>query len=71
MAVFGLGTLPLMLTIALSKGLITLPMRNLIRKVTPVFMILFALVLLFRGLLIDLPESIDTWMLMGYLPMCE
>jgi sulfite exporter TauE/SafE len=71
MAVFGLGTLPLMLTIAISRGLISLPMRNLIRKVTPAFMILFALLLLFRGLRIDLPESIDTWMLMGYLPMCE
>lgn len=71
MALFGLGTLPLMLMITVSKGFISLPMRNFIRKATPVFMVLFALVLLFRGLLVDLPESIDTWMLMGYLPMCE
>ncbi|MBK8501219.1 MAG: sulfite exporter TauE/SafE family protein [Saprospiraceae bacterium] len=71
MALFGLGTVPLMSAIAVSKGLISLPMRNFIRKVTPAFMILFALLLLFRGLQVDLPESIDAWMLMGYLPMCE
>jgi sulfite exporter TauE/SafE len=71
MTLFGLGTMPLMSALAVSKGLISLPTRNFIRKVTPAFMILFALLLLFRGLHIDLPESIDTWMLMGYLPMCE
>lgn len=71
MAFFGLGTLPLMLTIALSKGFISLRLRNLIRRVTPAFMVLFGLLLIFRGFHIDLPESIDTWMMMGYLPMCE
>lgn len=71
MAFFGLGTLPLMLTVALSKGLISLGLRNFIRKVTPAFMVIFALLLLFRGFHVSLPKSIDTWMMMGYLPMCE
>ncbi|MCB0664306.1 MAG: sulfite exporter TauE/SafE family protein [Saprospiraceae bacterium] len=71
MAFFGLGTVPLMLSVALSKGFVSLRMRNFIRKVTPAFMVLFGLLLIFRGFHIDLPESIDTWMMMGYLPMCE
>lgn len=71
MGLFGLGTLPLMLAISLSGGMVSLRLRNLIRKATPALMILFALLLLFRGLHLDLPESIDTWMIMGSLPMCE
>ena len=71
MALFGLGTMPLMLTVALSKGFISLHLRNLIRKATPAFMILFAIILLFRGFHVELPKSIDTWMMMGSLPMCE
>ena len=71
MALFGLGTLPMMLVIALSKGMVSFRLRNVIRKATPAFMILFALLLLFRGLHLNLPASIDTWLMMGSLPMCE
>lgn len=55
MAVFGLGTTPAMLGIALISNSISLNVRNRIRKAVPVFVVLMAAMLIVRGLNLGIP----------------
>ncbi|HEY1040957.1 MAG TPA: sulfite exporter TauE/SafE family protein [Bacteroidia bacterium] len=50
MAVFGLGTIPFMLIITFTSHLITIKSRNMIRKVIPVMVGVMAVLLILRGL---------------------
>ena len=71
MIFFGLGTVPLMILVAYSQKLISLRVRHILRKSTPVFMLLIAALLIYRGLFLPLPEAIDTWFILGSIPMCD
>ncbi|NND34972.1 MAG: sulfite exporter TauE/SafE family protein [Saprospiraceae bacterium] len=71
MIFFGLGTVPLMFLVASSQKLISLRIRTLLRKSIPIFMLFFAALLIYRGLYMPLPETIDTWFILGSIPMCE
>jgi uncharacterized protein len=55
MAVFGLGTIPTMLSISLISNSISLGVRNKIRKAVPVFIVVMAVLLILRGLNLDIP----------------
>lgn len=68
MVLFGLGTIPLMLGLMLAGQRIGLTFRNRLRKLYPVLLTLMALILIFRGLSIDLPADITLWTDM---PMCH
>ena len=61
MAVFGLGTLPLMLGLLWMGNVIGAPIKNRLKKVAPVLMIAFALLLIFRGLNVDIPIELRFW----------
>lgn len=52
---FGLGTLPMMLSIALAGNQMTFSFRNKIKKVTPFIMVFFAAVIILRGLNLNIP----------------
>jgi sulfite exporter TauE/SafE len=49
MFLFGLGTVPMMLTLALSGSFISIKARNLVNKITPVIAIALAIFLIHRG----------------------
>ncbi len=68
MALFGLGTIPLMLTLMLAGQLIGVRSRSRLRKLYPVMLTVMAILFIFRGLRIDLPADITLW---ADLPMCH
>jgi len=62
MALFGLGTIPLMLTAALAGNFASVKLRSHLRKVLPVILVGFAVLLILRGLNFDLPLDIQFWL---------
>ena len=55
MATFGLGTLPMMLGVSLLGQWIDVPLRNKIRKAVPLLVGVVGVVLVVRGLALDIP----------------
>ncbi len=55
MTFFGLGTFPAMFAVSVFGKFISLDFRQKLRKLTPVFAILFALIFIFRGLNLGIP----------------
>ncbi len=55
MMFFGLGTFPAMFAVSVFGKFINLELRQKLRKLTPVFAILFALIFIFRGLNLGIP----------------
>ncbi len=55
MMVFGLGTVPTMLTITVVRDYITIQFREQIRKIVPVFVGVMAVLLILRGLNLGIP----------------
>ncbi len=50
MIVFGLGTLPIMLSVSLIGNLVTSSLRNKIRRFIPVFIVLIGILFMLRGM---------------------
>lgn len=55
MMAFGLGTLPAMLFISMASQLITMNVRNKMRKAVPVFVVAMACMLILRGMNLGIP----------------
>ncbi len=55
MVLFGLGTIPAMLTVALSSQLFSLNIRGKIKKAVPVFMFMVGAILIVRGMNLGIP----------------
>lgn len=55
MFLFGLGTIPAMLSLTLLSSSISLNFRNKIRKAVPIFVVLMAVLLILRGLNLGIP----------------
>ncbi len=71
MALFGLGTIPLMLATALAGQFIKLHWRTRLRKLIPVFLVAFAALFILRGLNFDVPAGLQFWNDMQNAPMCR
>lgn len=55
MMLFGIGTIPLMLAVSVSGNFMNLSLRRKINKFIPAFTILIALILILRGMNLDIP----------------
>jgi sulfite exporter TauE/SafE len=55
MALFGLGTIPIMFTVSMAGNFISLKVRNLISKATPYMVILLGTLFILRGLSLGIP----------------
>lgn len=71
MALFGLGTLPLMTVATLAGNIASLRLRSFFQKIYPAFLVFFALLFLFRGLNFHIPGEFFFWEEMQYMPMCH
>ncbi len=71
MTLFGLGTLPLMLGIMLLGNVIKPSFKNILRKIAPFIMISFALLLIARGLNVNLPTELRFWEALQNDVMCH
>lgn len=71
MALFGLGTVPLMLATAMAGQFVNLQWRNRLRRLVPVFLIAFAILFIARGLQFEVPADLRFWEEMKNIPMCH
>lgn len=71
MILFGLGTVPMMLIIALSGNWLGSNFRKQIFKAAPIILFSFGLIFLLRGLNVELPADISYWMLSSMQKMCH
>lgn len=71
MLLFGLGTVPLMLLMGLSGQFINLTWRRKLQRIIPVFMIGIGILMMMRGITIDLPPRLEPLIDMGLMPMCH
>ena len=71
MALFGMGTIPLMLATALAGQFIKLHWRARLRRLVPVFLAAFAVLFILRGLNFDVPAGLQFWNDMQNAPMCD
>jgi uncharacterized protein len=71
MALFGLGTLPMMLATGLAGNFAGIKFRTALRKAYPAFLIFFAVLFIFRGLNFHVPGDFFFWAKMGEAPMCH
>ena len=71
MMMFGLGTVPLMMTIALMGQIISPSIRNKLRKAIPFFMVLFGVFFILRGLHVNLPVHVQLWLENGMPAICH
>ncbi|MEO1434177.1 MAG: sulfite exporter TauE/SafE family protein [Bacteroidota bacterium] len=61
MLFFGLGTFPLMLLAGVAKNAIPMHWRMRLRKLVPVFLAGFAILLVLRGVGVEVPEELVFW----------
>jgi sulfite exporter TauE/SafE len=71
MALFGLGTVPLMLATSLAGQFINLRLRNRLRKLVPLFLVAFAILFIARGLQFQIPADFRFWEGLQEIPMCH
>lgn len=71
MVLFGLGTMPLMAATALLGQVMSLKVRRSLQRVYPVFMIGFAALLIMRGLNLEIPLTLDVFLMTKEIPTCH
>ncbi len=71
MALFGLGTLPLMVATVLMGRVATVPVRRLVTRLYPVFLMVLACWFILRGMQFELPAGFDFWAARQEAPMCH
>lgn len=71
MMLFGLGTMPLMITTALAGRMMSIRFRNILKKVYPVLLLGFAALLIMRGLNLELPATMDIMMFKRHEVTCH
>jgi len=71
MALFGIGTIPLMLLTAIAGQFISLKWRNKIKRLLPVFLVAFAILFILRGVNFAAPLELRFWENLDNVPMCH
>lgn len=55
MALFGLGTVPLMLSVSMAGSIISLNLRNRMKRIVPYFIVLLGILFILRGMSLGIP----------------
>ena len=71
MLFFGMGTLPLMLGLSISGRLIPGTIKKRIKKAYPIFLVLFAILFLLRGINFDVPLEMYLWQTAENMEYCK
>lgn len=71
MALFGLGTLPLLLLTGFAGQFININVRSRIRKLYPVVLTGIAILFLMRGFNLEIPAEFRFWQMLQDAPMCH
>lgn len=71
MALFGLGTIPMLVSLVMGVNLVSPKFRSRFRKVLPYVTLGFGLFLIYRGVMIDLPVEMNFWEALKNPIMCH
>jgi len=71
MTFFGLGTIPMMLALVLGFKFLTPNLRYQFRKVLPYVTLGFGLFLIYRGVIVDMPQELNFWEMLKNPVMCH
>ena len=71
MALFGIGTIPLMLALTIAGRSLTFHWRKRLQKAVPVVLVAFAVLLILRGFQVPLPLDLHLWQSGQEIPMCH
>lgn len=71
MALFGAGTLPLLLLTTFFGQFIPLKWRGRLRQLTPLLLLLLAVLFLHRGLQFEIPDTVRFWEVENSTPNCH
>jgi len=71
MAAFGLGTLPMMTGVLIFRNALPRNILNGFQKMIPVFLVGFALLLIWRGIKLEVPMEIEFWETTNFPIMCH
>jgi sulfite exporter TauE/SafE len=61
MMMFGLGTIPALFLLVIGSQSVSPKLRSRFRQVLPFVNILFGIFLIYRGVVVDMPESLNFW----------
>lgn len=71
MALFGLGTLPMLFILTTSTGLVSPTLRIRFRKILPYVSLCFGVFLIYRGVVVDMPTELNFWEALRNPIMCH
>ncbi len=71
MAAFGLGTLPMMMGLAVLGQFVSTTVRQRLKRLAPVVMMAFAILLISRGFNVPIPRQLEFWQAMQDPVMCH
>jgi sulfite exporter TauE/SafE len=71
MAFFGIGTIPMMIALVFGVKLLTPNMRFKFRRVLPYVTLFFGLFLIYRGLVVGMPEELNFWEMLKNPVLCH
>lgn len=71
MTFFGLGTIPMMLALVFGIKLLTPSMRFKFRRVLPYVTLCFGLFLIYRGIVVGMPQELNFWEMLKNPVMCH
>ena len=71
MGLFGLGTIPMMLSVSLAGNWLSGSFRYKVRKLLPAFLLALSVFFILRGLNVELPTDLYLWETMEDVPMCH
>jgi len=61
MTLFGLGTLPMLFALTTGAGLVSTTMRLRFRKILPFVSLTFGIFLVYRGVVVEMPDELNFW----------
>jgi sulfite exporter TauE/SafE len=71
MTLFGLGTIPALFALMLGSGLISPRIRSGFRKFLPYVQLLMGIYLIYRGIVVDMPDQLDFYTALKNPIMCH
>ena len=71
MMMFGIGTTPIMVTLALGYQSISFKWRSRLKKTIPIVSLCFGIYLSYRGIVVNIPDKLDFWSAINNPIMCH
>ena len=71
MLVFGLGTTPLIFSLMIAGKRLPLSWKGVLAKLSPVLLTIVALLLIYRGVHLQIPADLRFWEATNFQPMCH